>query len=159
MNTGNLKSYLLLFVCSFCSCFMTKKEAISLHGKIAANFYDSLYVFDNSDKSIVRFRIKGKDFNYGGFRWINKIDGLVGVEYFTSERNGIDRSNLVCINLKGKVTKTIYKAKQGEIAGYAYLSRKDKKLLFAIERKGDIKLNPLEGLNREKSIQILDLEN
>lgn len=152
----NLKIYLILFACSFCLYFKIPKEPLALPGKIAVNFDDSLYVFDNSEAGVYQFPIKGKNFEYGGLRWANNTNDLIGIEYLRNEKRAIGQGNLMCFNLAGKITKSIYVANHDEIAGHAYLSRKDKWILFATEQRGDIRLNPLEGLNRKKSLLILN---
>src|SRR4051812_13619672 len=153
-----VKSFLIFSFCPFLSCFMKKSEkrAITLPGIIAVNIKDSFYVFDNADTIGYRFPIKGKDFSYAGFRWMNETSNLVGTDYVEKEKRGIDRGSLVCFNVMGQIIRTIYKANSGEIMGEAYPSRKDRRLLCVLERKGDINRDPLEGLNREKSAMIIN---
>ena len=90
MNSKSLKTYLILFTCSFCFVFMDERQTISLPGKIAVSFNDTCYVLGNSKTTKYQFPINGRDFSYGGFRWRNKSNDLVGVEYLNSEKGGTD---------------------------------------------------------------------
>jgi hypothetical protein len=53
----------------------------------------------------------------------------------------------------------MYESTDGEIAGYAFPSKSDKRLLFTTEKKENITANPFEGLNRQKSITVIDFNS
>jgi hypothetical protein len=148
---------IISFICN--SCFMTKKENF-LQGKIAVNFSDSLFVYDNSSISSKKFKIRNdKETSYTGYKWMNQVDDFVGVEYLQNQTSGISQGNLAIFDISGKLKRRVYESEKGEIAGYVFLSRQDKRLLFTTERKADINLNPLEGLSRSKSIAIIDFKS
>jgi WD40 repeat protein len=149
---------LIIIYLVFTSCFVGRKE-ITLPGKIAVSLNDTFSIYDNSSTNRIKFRIRdnGK-INYGAFRWINDSDLFIGIEYFKTAATGTNQGNVVCFDLSGTIVERIYESQDGEIAGDTYLSRNDKRLLFATEKKGDIKINPLEGLSRMQSIVIMDFD-
>lgn len=149
--------FFIVIICSFfCSCFMSQKTT-SLPGKIAVKLGDTTYIYNHLDKNIRKLKIStdnGK--SYGGFRWVNNEEKFIAIEYFSTKTTGISRGSIVCLDISGNIIERLYEAQEGEIAGSSYLSRSDKQLLFTIEKKGDTKDNPIEGLIRQKTIIVMD---
>lgn len=141
------------------SCSVSEKE-ISLPGKIAIESSQSVCsVYDNSDKIKMEFRLEeNKQFWHSSLIWLHKEDAFVGVEGLKKEPGRTYQSNVVLFDLRGNLVERIYESNEGEIVGYAYPSRNDKRLVFTLEIVGDIKLDPLEGLNRQQSLVIMDFE-
>ena len=157
----------LIIVCGiFDSCHMSNnkslninKQEITLAGKIAVTprGENTCFIFDNSDSSTAQFKVRNdKQREYSGFAWVNGRDSFVGVEYIKNAQTAINQGNIVCFDLSGNIISSIYESQNGEIAGGPYLSRKDRRLLFETQIKGDFKVNPFEGLSRELSIVIMD---
>lgn len=145
----------------FCAITMVNAQGtFPLPGKIAVNFDDSFFVYDNSTPTKIKFKIR-KDENiiYSGFRWLNKSNCLIGIEYLQTSETGINQGNIACFDLSGNLVKRIYESVNGEIAGNAYLSRNDKRLLFTTVRKANIDINPLGGLNPVKSMVVVNFTN
>lgn len=149
-------SSILLFIIS---CSVDQKE-IMLPGKISIESSQGICsIYDNSDKVNIEFRLEeNKQFWHSSLLWLHKEDAFVGIEGLKREPGITYQSNVVLFDSSGNLVERIYESKEGEIAGYAYPSRNDKKLMFLLESMGDIKLNPLEGLNRQQSLVIMDFE-
>lgn len=151
-----MRFFVIAFIFLF-SNFMTK---MPLPGKICVKIGDTIYIYENSQKTGFKFKPQeNKKVKYSGFKWMNTTDMFVGNEYIIDEKTGINQGNVVCFDFSGNIVKRIYESQDGEITGNTYLSKNDKRLLFTTERKGDIKLNPLEGLSRKKSIVVMDFNN
>ena len=160
MNAIAKYVFIILSFFSICSCCMTRSKTTEfLPGKIAVNRNDSMYIYDNSNIISARFKIKGEEFEYSGFKWSNKEGGLIGIQYFNSVRKGTTRSSIVHFNILGQIGETIYESKEGEIAGHAYLSKNDNNLLFTIDKIGNSNVDELEGLNREKNVLLFDYKH
>ena len=154
-----MKLNLLFLSFFFTSCFMTKKEN-HLSGKIAVNVKDSFLVYSNSDLTSKRFKIRNDSkVSYGGFKWINNEDLLVGTEYIDSFGLGTVRGNIALFDIAGNIVELIYKSQENEIAQSSFISKNDSRLLFTIEKRGDVMKNPFEGLTRTLSIVILNFKN
>ncbi len=160
-----MRVLVLTIVCYiFDSCHMSNdknlnEQKITLPGKIAftPRGKNICFIFDNSDTSTAQFKVRNdKQVEYGEFTWVNSRDSLVGVEFIKTAKTGINQGNIVCFDLTGNIISRIYESQDGEIAGGSYLSRRDKRLLFETQKKGDVKINPFEGLSRELSIVVMD---
>jgi len=154
-----MRIFSLVIACFiFTSCFMSERE-IPLPGKIAVSSPEQVCsIFDNSDKRKVQFKLRDdNEISYGGLTWANQDDSFIGIEYLETATRGTSRGNVVRFDLSGNIIERIYESQEGEIAGSTYPSRNDKRLLFASQNKGDIKVNPLEGLSRMQSLVIMDL--
>ena len=153
-----MKMFASLSICLLIiSCSMSEKE-IFLPGKITVSNSDRTCIIYDSNKD-VKFKLRDdKQFRYSGLKWMHKDDSFVGVEYLNTEKGLIYKGNLVRFDLTGKITERIYEAQDGELVGDTYLSRNDRRLMFILEIVGDIKINPLEGLNRQQSLVIMDFE-
>ena len=95
---------------TFCSCFISRgKATLPLPGKIAVNFEDSFFIYDNSSASKIKFKIKDdEEISYGGFRWINKSKNFIGIEYLQTPATGINQGNIACFDLYGNIVKRVY---------------------------------------------------
>lgn len=142
------------------SCMMTTTEP-HLPGKIAIEYLNhQCRIYENSDSAHIGFTAVNNDSaNYGGFTWLNQRDALVGCEYIEGNTRDDYKGNVVVFNLKGQIVERLYEAQKGEIAGFTYPSRLDKYLLFTEQKVGSLKINPIEGLMRQNSILIMDLQN
>jgi hypothetical protein len=154
-----MQQFTLIICIAFTSCFVSKKKVV-LQGKIAVVLDSGCIIYDASNRSKIRFKIRNDDtLSYSGFRWMNNTDMFIATEYFKTRITGISRGSIVRFDLSGKVAERIYDSEEGEIAWYGYLSRSDKRLLFTIQKKGNVNINPLEGLNRMHSALIMDYNN
>ena len=135
---------------------MTRKEII-LPGKIAVKIDDTCFIYDNSNTATAKFKIMSdRNIQYSGFMWLNNSDRFIGTEYFKTDTTGIYKADVVALDLSGNIVDRVYESQDGEIAWYGYPSRTDKRLLFTTQKKGDLKVNPLEGLNRSLTIMVMD---
>ena len=149
----------MLFVSMFSNILIKgDNRNISLPGKIGITLYDSFYIISNNSVNY-KFEAKSDKFIHDGFRWLQNKDALIGINYSLEDNGNIISADIVSFNLKGKMTNTIYKAGTGEIASNAYLSQNDKYLLFTTVKKGNINLDPLEGLHRKKALNIIEFNS
>lgn len=144
-------------VCIVLMSCLSSRRNYTISDKIAVFRNDSILIFNKSRSMESHFRLVGdKQVSYGGFRWENKQDLFIGVEYILSENNGVIRGNLIKLSPKGDIVGIVYKSKNGEIPGNAYLNRNDKMLLFTVDIKGDVKEDHFEAFRRRKDIVIMD---
>lgn len=138
------------------------KNEMTLPGKIAVvNIQaDSCTIYDNSNIGKIKFKIgRFNDTSLGGYCWMNTSDHFVASEYIRTKNGPTDKGNLVETDIEGKFIDYIYKVNTGEFADGAYLTKNDSLLLFTINKKGDKKINPFEGLMRMNSIVIMDFKS
>lgn len=136
---------------------ITDKEII-LPGKIILriNQEDRFLIYDNSNTSKTEFKnSRLNESRYSGHNWMNTMDSFVATEYIKVKGGPTIKGHLIKTDINNNFLEYIYKVNDGEFAAGAYFSRDDSLLLFTITRKGDKKLNPLEGLMRMKSIFIM----
>ena len=129
-------------------------------GKIAIESMDHVCrIYENSDTVHSAFEIRDdRDVHYGDFSWLNTKDSLVGSEFFSGSAEGDKKANIAMFDIKGNILERMYESEKGVIAGLPFSSRNDRRLLFVIEKAGDSKKNPLEGLMRMNSIAVMDLQ-
>ena len=120
---------------------------------------DTCFIYDNSNTATAKFKIMSdRNIQYSGFMWLNNSDRFIGTEYFKTDTTGIYKADVVALDLSGNIVDRVYESQDGEIAWYGYPSRTDKRLLFTTQKKGDLKVNPLEGLNRSLTIMVMNFK-
>lgn len=135
------------------------EEEITLPGKIAVSINDTCFIYDNTHTGVAKFKARNDEhIEYGNFTWINKQDSLLGIEYIKESKNKINQRNIACFDLNGNIISTIYEAGDSMLAGIPYLSKKDNRLLFTLEKLGDFRKNPFAGLSSEQSVVIMDFD-
>lgn len=137
---------------------MNHERQISLPGRIAGLKLDRTFVIYDSGKIKTQFKLRDDEISYSGLKWMYHNDSFVGIEYLQTKSGLTNRGNVVRFDIEGKIIDRIYESEEGELAGDAYPSWDDKKLLITSEKIGDRKDNPLEGLSRKQSVVIFDLE-
>jgi hypothetical protein len=115
---------------------------------------------DNSSNPITLFK-KTHDSvtTHSGFTWMNKEDFLIGTETIWGPNHRDRRSNIIKVDLNGKVIRKLYEAEKGELAWPLYTSWDDKYLLFTSDLLTDPYIYPFEALSPMVSLVIMDLNN
>lgn len=141
------------------SCIM-KESNRPILGKIAMKSMQNEYsIYDNSVSPILKFPVKNeKEVHYSGLTWMHSRDVFLGVEYIPGKKREDYKGNVVKFDLLGNIIERVYQTEKGQIVGFTYPSRSDRKLLFTMDTIGDVTLNPLEGLMRSESIWIMDMQ-
>jgi hypothetical protein len=140
----------------FCSC---RQDDPQLPGKILIERQDGVcQIYDGSVTPTTEFKLKqGPVINYSGLTWANQTETFFGTESIDDGGREDYRSNVVRFDLQGNIINKIFETKKGQIVGFTYPSRTDSLLLFTIETIRSLKSDPIEGLNRMRSILTLDL--
>jgi hypothetical protein len=117
-------------------------------------------IYDNSNISKKEFEIgKSNESRYSGHSWMNTMDNFVATEYIREKDGPTIKGHLIKTDINNKFLEYIYKVNDGEYAAGAYFSNNDSLLLFTMTKKGDKKVNPLEGLIRMESIYVMSYYN
>jgi len=146
-------NFILLFL--IYSCTVGGQE-ITLEGKIAIEDSNgkngTVYIPTARSEFALRY---DKEVHFSGLHWANTTDSFVGIEYFSNKIGRIIRGNVVRLDLKGNIIDTVYKSREGELTGNAYLSENDNKLLFTLKTDGKDE-GVWKQFNRPVSIVIVD---
>lgn len=150
----------LMIVCFIAvSCFVSNNEII-LPGKIAVISNERVCaIYDNSITSAIEFTLRDDEHStYDIISWVHNDDSFVGTESLNRDDGAIYKSNIVKFNLQGKIIEVIYESQDGELVGFPFLSRTDKKLIFTSET--DLSSSdPLEVFGRPQSLVIMDFND
>jgi len=152
---------IIVFIAGFMACNMSKKNQIQLPGKILVERDDRFYIYNNSSKSKKSsLLIDEKGIRFCGLRWFygEVCDSLIGLEYIKPPGGGTTQSNIVILDLDGKLIRRVYEVEH-DIVNSVFLSPKNNKLLFSVERSRDYKKFPFEGLLRSQSLIVMDFKS
>jgi Tol biopolymer transport system component len=142
------------------SCNMTD-TGNTLPGKIVVSklMERECVIYMDSDTPKSSFKLmKGNGVEYSGVDWLNTQDAFIGTEVLDRLNRNQHRSNIVRIDLSGKLIDRIYEAEKGELAWPEYSSWDDKYLIFTTHKNVDPTIYPFEGLTPMLSLAIMDIE-
>jgi hypothetical protein len=121
---------------------------------------DEYVIHDSSASRRTLFTITQDSITtHSGFTWMNQEDFLIGTETILSSIPGDSKSNIIKIDLNGRVIKKLYEAEKGELAWPLYTSWDDRYLLFTSGYVADPHIYPFEGLSPMVSLVIMDLNS